>query len=102
MAQFNWRRSEITGNTNDVDFTIEGATECSDWVVLETISVFNDQMCGVHITLEFDYITEAGDMVGCLMDEDPEEYDEEAKENFRSLLRHLGYKRGPVWTWKRP
>ena len=56
---------------------------------LEEVEVVDDPDWGVSVIFHYD---------GGLFEENPKEYNEEAKEALRSLLRHLGYKRSKRWS----
>ena len=102
MAQFEWRPSEIAfdASNGEVDVRIP---DCggpgAEWVLVDKLTVTVHKDGRVTIDVEF---STSDDRAGSFDGENPAEYDEEAKANWRSLLKHLGYKRGEKWTWERP
>jgi hypothetical protein len=87
VADFEWMLSE-----GEVVIRIAGWDHGEDFCWLEGLTVA--EPAGFWPTVEFQLDAE-------LFREDPREYGERGRENMRSLLRYLGYRRGPVWTWSR-
>jgi hypothetical protein len=87
-ATFRWQVED-----NQIWFHIRGWDWGEDWIVLEQLRVLVFRNGRVLLELQHDHD---------ILEENPEEYDEASRANMRSLLRHLGYVRKPVWEWTEP
>ena len=70
----------------------------AEWVLVDKLTVTVHKDGRVTIDVEF---STSDDRAGSFDGENPAEYDEEAKASWRSLLKHLGYRRGEKWSWER-